>query len=206
MNGAFNYLLMLVVAIVVLIWYIRPLYNFMAKRKYLLLDMEKMSLIRKIQTALPSIIFYLVIFGLMFYPAVTNKLLGVTQAGSIFIVQVLLIFLLSRYDKWQTQYKVENDGIRFKKKFIHWQEPYSVIFKKSVFIILHKPRFIILSKETKIVVPLLSSNIQQFIMFIEKTNESVGSQIKRLYQNTKDYYVLNIDIAKEINKIAKESH
>lgn len=189
---------------IMLIWYVRPIYNFMAKRKYILLDLEQLSLLRRIQTWLPSLAFYALIFGLMFYPAITNNLLDATQTSGILVAQILFIFLLTRFDKWQTKYKVLDEGLRFRRRLIRWDESYTVTFKKSAFLILHKPRFIIKTHNQKIVVPMLSHNIEHFITRISYVNQDLGDHIKELYENTRAYYVKNIQVEKELNKIGSK--
>jgi len=141
-----NYGIMLIFAFVLLVWYIRPIYNVLAKRKYLLLDTKKLTWGRRLQTWLPSLLFFLIIFGLMFVPALTQKLINSYEFASIFVMQIIAIFLLTRFDKWQTKYKVTSTMIEFGNRKIKWDEPYSIKFKRTVFVLLHKPRFIIKSK------------------------------------------------------------
>ncbi len=186
--------------VVMLIWYIRPLYNYMTIRKYVLLDKENYSLKRRIQSGLPAIIFYGLIFGLLFYPAMTNQLVSMVATGSILVVQIIAIFVLSRYDKRQTKYKVTNRGVEFGKKFIGYDDNYSIKFKKTFLFILHKPRFILKSKKTVIVIPLLSLRITDFILKIEETNKEKGVLARTLYNNTRAYYIDNIGIRNQINK------
>ena len=158
-----NVVIIVFAALITLIWYIRPLYNFFARRKYMLLDSEDKSFSKKIQTSLPSILFYTIILGLMFYPVMTNNLINSVQSGSIIIAEILFIFLLTRYDKRQTKYKVSSKGLSYRGKFIDWEEKYTIKFKNNILIFLHKPRYIIKSKNRVIVVPLLSSNINNFV-------------------------------------------
>ena len=106
-----NYVIMLSVAVVTLLWYIRPLYNFMAKRKYVLLDTKSMSIARRIQSGLPAVTFYILILAFMFYPAIANDLIETNQTGSIVLIQIVFIFFLTRYDKRQTKYKVTKRSI-----------------------------------------------------------------------------------------------
>lgn len=199
-----NYGIILVVSLIMIIWYVRPIYNFMAKRKYILLDIEKLSLSKRIQTWLPSLVFYTLVIGLMFYPAITNNVLNTVESSSIAILQVLFIFLLSRYDKWQTKYKVEDKGLRFRRKYIRWDDRYTIQFKKSIFLILHKPRFILKTSRNKIVVPMLSHNIENFITKLSYTHKDLGDNVRELYENTRAYYVENIEVEKVLNKLGKK--
>lgn len=201
--GIVNVVLLVGVWFVMLVWYVRPIYNFMAKRKYGLLDLTSLSLTKRIQTWLPSLLFYTVIFGLVFYPAVTNDLLGLAETSSIMFAQIVFLFLFSRYDKWQTKYQVLDDGLQFRKKYIAWDDAYTVQFKRSAFFILHKPRFIIKSEKHVIVVPMLSHNIERFIRRLSYKNQTLGTYAKDLYEHTKAYYVTNIEIEKELNKLGK---
>ena len=144
--------------------------------------------------------FYLLVVGLLFYPAITNKLIGSIETGSIITLQIIVIFVLSRYDKRQTKYKVTEDSVRFRRRVIKFDEEYKMKFKKSFWFILHKPRFILKSENYVIVVPLLSKNITNFILKIEETNKEKGLLSRELYNNTRNYYIENIGITKEINK------
>ena len=198
-----DYKLMIAVAIGLVVWYIRPLYNFMAKRKYLLLDVSKLSMSRKIQTALPAIIFYALLLALIMLPSYVSDQLSANQTISILAVQIVFIFFFTRYDKWQTKYKVLDDGLKFRRRYIKWDEPYSIKFKKSAFLILHKPRFILKSKTTTIVVPMLSHNIEHFITRLSFKQKDIGKHAKKLYDNTRAYYVKNIEVEKELNKLGK---
>ena len=200
-----NYGIMLIFAFALVVWYIRPIYNFLAKRKYLLLDMEKLSLFRKVQTWLPSILFFVIVFGLMFVPALTSRLINSYEFVSIFVLQVIAIFLLTRFDKWQTKYDVTDELLTFGSRKIRWDEPYSIVFKKSVYIILHKPRFIIRSKRTKIVVPMLSPKFEKFARTIDSKNHKLGAHIFKIYENTRLYYVDNLEIEKELNQLGKKA-
>lgn len=192
--------IVLATTFIMLIWYIRPLYNYMTIRKYVLLDKENYSLKRRIQSGLPALVFYVLIFGLLFYPAFTDRVVSTVTTGSILVVQIIAIFVLSRYDKRQTKYKVEDEGIRFKKRYISYSEEYKMKFKKSFLFILHKPRFILRTSETVIVIPLLSRRITDFILKIEETNKDKGMLARELYNNTRSYYIENIGITKELNK------
>jgi hypothetical protein len=198
-----NVAISIAVAFVVMIWYIRPIYNFTAKRKYILLDIDKMSFTQKVQTWLPSIMFYTLILGLMFYPAITNEVTSYITSGSILVSQVFAIFLFSRYDKWQTKYKVTTKELQFRRRVIKWDEPYTIKFKRNAFLILHKPRFILKSNDYTIVVPMLSHNIEHFITRLSFTNKKTGSYAREIYDNTRAYYVKNLDIEKELNKSSK---
>jgi len=195
-----NLIIIVFAALVTLIWYIRPLYNFFARRKYMLLDNEDKSISKKVQTSLPSILFYTIILGLMFYPVVTNNLINSIQSGSIIIAEILFIFILTRYDKRQTKYKVSGKGLEYRGKFINWNERYSVKFKNNTFIFLHKPRYIIKSKKHTIVVPLLSNNINNFVEAFVHKNPKKGEYVYQIYHNGLNYYVLNKKLSKELNK------
>jgi hypothetical protein len=183
-----------------LVWYIRPLYNFFARRKYMLLDNDDNSFSKKVQTSLPSILFYSIILGLMFYPVVTNNLINSVQSGSIITAEILFIFLLTRYDKRQTKYKVSNKGLTYRGKFIDWEEKFTIKHKNNIFVFLHKPRFIIRSKKNVIVVPLLSSNINKFVETLVKKNPGKGKYAYQIYHNGLNYYVVNKKLSKELNK------
>jgi len=198
-----NYILTSIVAIGLIVWYIRPLYNFMAKRKYLLLDNSKLSFFSKAQVALPAIIFYTLILGLLLTPSFVNDQISNNQTIGVLAVQVVFIFFLTRYDKWQTKYKIRKDGIYYRSKTIKWDEPYSLKYKRTVFFILHKPRFIVVSHTTKIVIPLLSQEIEHFITTLDNTNKKLGKYAKELYENTTAYYVHNLEIEKDLNKLGK---
>lgn len=193
-------LVILIAAFVSLVWYIRPIYNFMAKRKYFLLDTANLSFSKRIQSALPAVVFYALIFGLMFYPAYTGQLIGIAETGSILVAQIFIVFILTRYDKRQTKYQVTAKGINYRKRHISWNEKYSLKFKRSLFLILHKPRFIIKSKNSKIVIPMLSHNISSFIKTIKTQDSKLGKLADDLYQNSRAYYIKNLDIEKQINK------
>lgn len=195
-----NVMVIIFASLVTLVWYIRPLYNFFARRKYMLLDNRDKSLSKKIQTSLPSILFYSIILGLMFYPVVTNNLINSVQSGSIIIAEILFIFILTRYDKRQTKYRVSSKGLAYRGKFIAWEEKYSIRFKNNIFVLLHKPRYIIKSKKHTIVVPLLSNNINNFVETFVKKNPQKGKYVYKIYHNELNYYVLNKKLSKELNK------
>ena len=192
--------IIVITTFVMMVWYIRPLYNYMSIRKYVLLDKDNLSMKRRVQSGLPALLFYLLVVGLLFYPAITNKLIGSIETGSIITLQIIVIFVLSRYDKRQTKYKVTEDSVRFRRRVIKFDEEYKMKFKKSFWFILHKPRFILKSENYVIVVPLLSKNITNFILKIEETNKEKGLLSRELYNNTRNYYIENIGITKEINK------
>jgi hypothetical protein len=200
-----DYGIMLLFAFVLIVWYIRPIYNVLAKRKYLLLDTEKLSLFQKVQTWLPALLFFMIVFGLMFVPALTNEIINSYEFASIFVLQIIAIFALTRFDKWQTKYEVTNEALKFKYRKIKWDEPYSVEFKKTVFVLLHKPRFIIRSKRMKIVVPMLSHEFKHFAHTIHSKNNMIGEHIYKIYENTKSYYVDNIEIVKQLNILGKKA-
>ncbi len=193
--------LYILIIFVLLIWWVRPIYNFAAKRKYQLLDLEKLTVMQRIQTWLPAILFYGLILSILFYPAFTNNLIGTTGAGSIFVIQVLFLFLLTRFDKRQTKYRVEEDALRYRKRTIKWDQHYRIKFKKTKYLILHKPRFIMRTEDTKITIPMLSHNIQQFIKKINETNHQVGELLHDIYENTRVYYVENVVLEKNLGKI-----
>lgn len=198
-----DYIILLAATIGLVIWYIRPLYNFMAKRKYLLLDSDSLSLSRKLQIALPAIIFYILIFGLMLVPTLVNDLISINQTTSILAVQIVMIFAITRFDKWQTKYKVERNAVHFGRKQIKWDEEYTIQFKRTAFLILHKPRFIMTSKSRRIVIPMLSHQIEHFIKRLSSTNDDIGKQAKALYDNTRAYYIENIEVEKKFNNKGK---
>lgn len=192
--------MVILISFVTLVWYIRPLYNYMAIRKYVLLDKGNLSIKRRFQSGLPALLFYVLILGLLFYPAITNKLLNLSTAGSVIAIEIVIIFILSRYDKIQTKYKIHKDHVQFRRRTIYFKEEYTLKFKKSFFIVLHKPRFILKSNKYVIVIPLLSKNITDFIKRIDSFNHDKGTQCMVLYQNIRNYHIQNIDIIKEINK------
>lgn len=187
-------------SLVTLIWYIRPLYNFFARRKYILLDSDDNTFRKKVMTGLPAIIFYSIVLGLMFYPVVTNNLIDSIQSGSILLAQVIFIFILTRYEKRQTKYEVSGKGLAYRGRFINWNENYSVRFKNNIFLFLHKPRFILKSKKHVIVVPLLSKNINQFVELLVEKNPQKGDYVHQIYHNGLNYYVSNKKLSKELNR------
>lgn len=196
-----DYLLYSIIIFILLIWWVRPIYNFSAKRKYQLLDLEKLTIAQRVQTWLPALLFYGLLVGLLFYPAITNNVIGATGTGTILVIQVLFLYIITRFDKRQTKYKIQEKGLRYRKKFIAWDKKYTVTYKASVFFILHKPRFILVSKDTKIVVPMLSHRIQQFINKVYETNHNVGEYMGLIYENARVYYVDNVELIKKLNKI-----
>lgn len=195
-----RYIVILVTTFVMMVWYIRPLYNYMSIRKYVLLDKENLSMKRKLQSSLPALLFYILVLGLMFYPAITNQLINATETGSIIALEIIIIFVLTRYDKVQTRYKVTEDSVRFFRRVIKFNEPYKMKFKKSFWLILHKPRFILKSKDHTIVVPVLSKSITDFILRVEETNKEKGELCRELYNNIRNYYISNIEVTKQLNK------
>ncbi len=188
------------ISFVMTVWYIRPLYNYMSIRKYVLLDKDNLSMKRRLQSGLPALLFYFLVLALLFYPAITNEVIGSIETGSILAIQVAIVFVLSRYDKRQTRYKVTETSVRFRKREISFKEKYKMKFKKSFWFILHKPRFILKSENFTIVVPLLSKNITNFIIKMEETNKEKGKLARDLYKNTRSYYIDNIQVTREINK------
>jgi len=195
-----NYIFILAASFVTLIWYVRPLYNYFAKRKYVLLDSSDNSWSKKIKSSLPSIIFYTVIFGLMFYPVIANKLLNSVQSGSILLGEIIFIFVLTRYDKRQTKYQISDKGIKYRNKFINWNSKLKIKYKSTIFFVLHKPRFIIKEDYTTITIPLLSSGINSFVEMFKAKQPQKGKLVYQIYHNGLNYYVTNNQIAKEINK------
>lgn len=194
-------IIVIVLAVIItMAWYIRPLYNFFAKRKYILLDNKDNSLSKRIQTGLPSIAFYTVILGLMFYPVMTNNLIDSFQSGSIILGEILFIFFLTRFDKRQTKYKVSSKGIGYRGRFISWDQKYHIKFKNNIIFFLHKPRFILKSNNTTIVVPLLSLNINIFVEKILTNNPKKGKIVHQIYHNGLNYYVVNKELSKELKK------
>jgi len=177
----------------------------LAKRKYLLLDTKKLTWGRRLQTWLPSLLFFLIIFGLMFVPALTQKLINSYEFASIFVMQIIAIFLLTRFDKWQTKYKVTSTMIEFGNRKIKWDEPYSIKFKRTVFVLLHKPRFIITSKKTRIVVPMLSHEFEKFARTIDSQDKKIGAHIFKIYKNARAYYVDSLEVVKELNQLGKKA-
>ena len=97
------------------------------------------------------------------------------------------------------------ESLTFGYRKILWEEPNSVEFKNTVFVILHKPRFIIQSKRTKIVVPMLSHEFTRFAETIHSKNELLGKHIYKIYENARAYYVDNIEVVKELNTLGKKA-
>ena len=195
-----EYILAGIGIVIVLIWMIRPLYNFFAKNKYVLLDNDDKSLKTRIKAGLPAFIFYLIILSYMIVPVMANNIVVSTASGAVILSQLIIIFVLTRYDKRQTKYKVKEDGIKYRRKFIKWDEEFDIKFKKTWLMFLHKPRFILRSKTTKIAIPMLSKKITPFIEALSKYNESEGSICNEIYQNTRSYYIDNIGLTKKLNK------
>lgn len=196
-----NYFVVFGLFFVTLIWYVRPVYNFMAKRKYVLLDIKNLSFMRRVQSSLPALTFYTIILVFMYYPAYVNKAINSIETGSILLLQIVFVFLFTRFDKHQSKYKIELDGIRFHRRQIFWKEHYTIKFKRNAFFILHKPRFILKSSTKRIVVPMLSIGITDFIVAIEKSNSKLGLIASEIYQNTRNYYIKNIDLEKQLSKL-----
>lgn len=199
-NHMLNYILIGFGLVLVLIWMIRPLYNFFAKNKYVLLDNDDNSFKTRIRAGLPAYIFFIIIISFMFTPVVANSLIAATASGSVILSQLIIIFIITRYDKRQTKYKVLETGITYRGRTIRWDEKYEVRFKKTWLVLLHKPRFILQSKKTKIIIPMLSKKITKFIKALEQHNQKDGKLANTLYQNTRLYYIENIGIARKINK------
>jgi hypothetical protein len=112
---------------------------------------------------------------------------------------------VTRFDKFQTKYKVTNEALKFRHKTIRWDEPYTVKFKRNSFLILHKPRFIVKSETKRIVVPMLSFNFELFVKTIALKNHDIGAIVKELYKNTRAYYVENLEVEKELNRKSKKA-
>lgn len=195
-----QYIIIFVAAFALIIWTIRPLYNFFAKSKYVLLDEKKMSVMDRIKAGLPAFLFYFVLILFVLYPATSNELVSSVESGSVILLQLIIIFGLTRYDKRQTRYVVARDGVRYKKNFIRWESSYQITYKKTWFYVLHKPRFIMRYSGVKIVVPLLSENIGPFINGLVKSNPKVGQFCFDIYSHNRLYYVENRKIAKLINR------
>jgi hypothetical protein len=140
------------------------------------------------------------LLGLFFYPAITNELINSVQSSTIFIAEVVFIFVFTRIDKRQTKYEVSSVGLKHYWKFIKWSSKPNIKFKKYAFLVLHKPRFILSHGTQKIVVPILSKDIESFLKAYSKFDHEQGSKAMSIYKNTIAYYVENIDIVKELNK------
>jgi hypothetical protein len=136
----------------------------------------------------------------MAVPVMANNIVVSTASGAVILSQLILIFVLTRYDKRQTKYKVQEKGIKYRRKFIKWDEEFDIKFKKTWLVLLHKPRFILKSKTTKIAIPMLSKKITPFIEALSKHNEKEGSICNEIYQNTRLYYIDNIGLTKKLNK------
>lgn len=194
-----RYVIILLTTFIMMVWYIRPLYNYMSIRKYVLLDKENLSMKRRMQSSLPALLFFILVLGLMFYPAVTNKLINATETGTIIALEIIVIFVLSRYDKLQTKYKVTDTSIKFYRREIKFDKPYKLKYKRSFWFVLHKPRFILKSENYTIVVPVLSKGITDFIEQVEKSNHDKGQLCRELYNNIRNYYISNLEVRKKIN-------
>jgi len=195
-----NYVFSLALAFIIMIWYIRPLYNFFAIRKYAIHNDSGNNILNNFKSALPSILFYTLLLALFFYPAITNELINSVQSSSIFIAEVVFIFVFTRIDKRQTKYEVSSLGVKHNWKFIKWSSKPTIKFKKSALFVLHKPRFILSDGNNKIVIPILSRNIEQFLKTYVKQNHEQGTRAMSVYKNTISYYLDNTNIVKELNK------
>lgn len=195
-----QYVVSIFISFIILVWYIRPLYNFFVIRKYSIHNHEANSLFSKIKTGLPAILFYTLLMCLFFYPVITNELINTIQSSSIFVAEVIFIFIFTRVDKSQTKYVVSSTGVRYHWKEIKWDSKPTIKFKKSAIIVLHKPRFILSDGSKKIVIPILSKNIEVFLKAYTKHNRVQGEKANTIYLNTISYYVSNKIISKELNK------
>lgn len=195
-----NIVIIAIAGIGMMVWYIRPLYNFFAKRKYTLLNEGRQTLTKKIQSGLPAVVFYTIIIGLMLYPAITNDLINNFESGSLIVAELILIFVITRIDKRQTKYSVTELEIKYRGKVIKWDTNPTVVFKKTIFVVLHKPRFIVKHKGTKIVIPVLSRNIEKFIKNAKINNIKDVLLVESIYKNIKNYYVKNNTLEKKLNK------
>lgn len=193
-------LVVLLVAIGFSVWTIRPLYNFFAKNKYILLDQNKYNIVNQVKAGLPAVAFYLLLLGFVLVPAQMNNLVERGTTVSIIILEVILIFVLTRVDKFQTKYDIEEHGISFRKRYIRWNERYTINYKKSLFVVLHKPRFIVKSSSTKIVIPVLSKNINKFVEELYKHDQMNGDLVNEIIHNIRLYYIKNPDLQKKLNK------
>jgi len=183
------------------IWTIRPLYNFFAKNKYILLAQNEDNLMHRLKAGLPAILFYSVIFAFIMVPATANDLVKSTTTATIVFLEIVLIFTLTRYDKIQTKYHVNTKGVIYHKKNIAWDDTYTINFKKTSLFVLHKPRFIIKTKKISITIPLLSKNINNFIEELTKHDEVNGSLCSEIIKNARLYYIKNPEIQKKLNKM-----
>ena len=193
-------LVMVLVAIGFSVWTIRPLYNFFAKNKYILLDQNKDNVLNQIKAGLPAAAFYLVLLGFVLVPAQMNDFVKAGTTTTIVILEVILIFVLTRIDKFQTKYEVTAHGVTFRKKMISWKTRYTVNYKKTWFLVLHKPRFIIKSNTTKITIPVLSKNISSFVDELYKHDHMNGDLVNEIIENARLYYIKNPDLQKQLNK------
>jgi len=196
-----EHLIKYTVIFVITVWTIRPLYNFFQKNKYVLLSKNKDTFKDKIRAGLPAIIFYLLIIGLIVVPAIVNKLINSTTTSSVILVQIVTIFFISRYDKRQTRYIVSTKEISFKQKVISFKEQFTISYKKTWLVVLHKPRFIISNSNSKIVVPLLSKNINSFTNELINNRPKSGELVRKIVENSRNYYVGNNEVAKALNKL-----
>ena len=195
-----DYLIKYTAIFVITIWTIRPLYNFFQKNKYVLLSKHKDTFKDKIRAGLPAIIFYLIVIGLIVIPATVNKLINTTTTGSVILLQIITIFFISRYDKRQTRYKVSGNDVSYKRSIISFNDPFILSYKKTWLVVLHKPRFIIENKNEKIVIPILSKNINEFTKQLIIHDKSHGEYAKKIVDNSRAYYVDNLSLAKSLNK------
>ncbi len=192
-------LLSILAGLVIVVWTIRPLYNFFQKNKYVLLAENKNTLNNRVKSGLPAIAFLFIVLALLIVPAIMKNIVDGTTTGSVIVLEIIIIYILTRVDKRQTKYKVKSLGLEFKKRFISWDEM-SVRYKKTWLIILYKPRFIVRSNNTKIIVPLLSRQINEFSKEVLEHNKSVGLLVKSIINNGRDYYVTNKELAKKLDK------
>lgn len=193
-------LIVVLVAIGFSVWTIRPLYNFFQKNKYILLDQNKNNIVNQTKAGLPAVAFYLLILGFVLVPAQMNDLIARGTTYTIVILEVVLIFVLTRIDKFQTKYEITNQGVSFRKKFIRWNQSYSINYKKTWFVVLHKPRFIIKSDKQKITIPVLSKNISHFIDELYKHDQMNGDLCNEIVHNARLYYIKNPELQKQLNK------
>lgn len=193
-------LIIILVAVGFSIWTIRPLYNFFAKNKYILLDQNKDNMKNQIKSGLPAVAFYLLILGFVLVPAQLNDLIERGTTFSIIFLEVVLIFVLTRIDKFQTKYEVTTKGVSFRKKFIRWNERYKINYKKTWLFVLHKPRFIVKSKNDKITIPVLSKNISTFIDELYLHDKMNGDLCDEIIHNARLYYIKNPELQKRLNK------
>jgi hypothetical protein len=193
-------LVIILVAIGFSVWTIRPLYNFFAKNKYILLDQKKYTVVNQVKAGLPAVAFYLLLLGFVLVPARVNEIINSGTTLAIVILEVILIFVLTRIDKYQTKYEVTANEITFRKKLISWKTRYTVNYKKTWFLVLHKPRFIIKSNVTKITIPVLSKNISKFVDELYKHDHMNGDLVNEIIENARLYYIKNPKLQKQLNK------